>query len=145
MEIKRKAKGSWGIRFFIVVLGITLGFLFFWLLSFAEGDIGDIKGPDWDQVRRTHISIELDGQQKTLGKEVDDLRRGIKELTERKNNLSRSTSSLQNTISQLLSIQERSLAKNVQFPEESAKTLRESQSAFLENQREDLKFNREID
>ena len=144
METKRKAKGSWGVRFFIVVLGVTLGFLFFWLLSFAESDIGNIKGPDWDQVRQIHVSTDLDDQKKTLSKEVDDLRRGIKELTERKNNLSRSTSSLQNTISQLLSIQERSLAKNVEFPEESTKTLRESQSAFLENQKEDLKFNHEI-
>ena len=144
METKRKAKGSWGVRFFIVVLGITLGVLFFWLLSFVEGDIGDIKGPNWDQVRRTHVSADMDEEKEALEKQVKDLRHGTETLRERKNNLSRNTANLQNTISQLLSIQERSLAENVEFPEESAKTLRESQSAFLENQKEDLKFNQAI-
>jgi dipeptide/tripeptide permease len=45
METKRKAKGSWGVRFFIVVMGIILGFLWFWLLSFIEQDIAGDNPP----------------------------------------------------------------------------------------------------
>ncbi|RKY12842.1 MAG: hypothetical protein DRP52_04195 [Planctomycetota bacterium] len=144
METKRKAKGSWGVRFFIVVLGIILGFLFYWLLSFVEGDIGKIERPDRHMVRRQYISEELDEQKSDLEKEVRALKRRINTLSEQKRNLGSSTSSLQKTINQLLSIQKESLAKNVEFPEKSVQTLRDSQSAFLENQNKDLEFNQEI-
>ena len=144
MEKKRKAKGSWGVRFFIVVLGIILGFLFYWLLSFVEGDIGRIQGPDRHAVRREYISQELDDQKSDLENEVRRFKRRINTLNEQKRNLASSTSSLQNTINQLLSIQKESLAKNVEFPEKSTQTLRESQSAFLENQTKDLQYNQQI-
>jgi predicted RNA-binding Zn-ribbon protein involved in translation (DUF1610 family) len=144
METKRKAKGSWGVRFFIVVLGIVLGFLFYWLLDFVEGDIGKIQGPDRHSVRRQYISEELDDQKGDLEKEVRRLKRRIDTLNEQKRNLKVSTSNLQNTINQLLSIQKESLARNVEFPEKSIQTLRESQSAFLENQNKDLEFNQQV-
>lgn len=144
MEKKRKAKGSWGVRFFIVVLGIILGLLFYWLLSFVEGDIGRIKGPDQQLVRREYISEQMDEKKKDLEKEVRGLKRSIETLNEQKRNLKSSTSSLQNTINQLLSIQKESLAKNVEFPEKSVQTLRESQTVFLENQNKDLEFNQQI-
>src|SRR5210317_181679 len=109
METKRKAKGSWGVRFFIVVLGIILGFLFYWLLSFIEGDIGRIQGPDRHLVRRRYISEELDSQKNDLEKEVRLLKRQIDTLHEQKSNLADNTSNLRNTINQLLSIQKESL------------------------------------
>jgi predicted RNA-binding Zn-ribbon protein involved in translation (DUF1610 family)/chaperonin cofactor prefoldin len=144
IETKRKAKGSWGVRFFIVVLGIVLGFLFYWLLDFVEGDIGRIQGPDRHSVRRQYISEELDTQKDDLQKGVRSLKRKIDTLNEQKRNLASSTSSLQNTINQLLSIQKESLAKNVEFSEKSIQTLRDSQSVFLENQNKDLELNQQI-
>lgn len=144
METKCKAKGSWGVRFFIVVLGITLGILFFWLLSFIEGDIGTMKGPEWEKVRRSYVSVELDEQKKKLNKEISELNRGIDSLLERKDNLYRGITNLQNTINQLLSIQKQYIEKNQEFPAESVNTLKESQTAFLGNQKEDLKFTQEI-
>ncbi|MBC8378897.1 MAG: hypothetical protein H8E62_06970 [Planctomycetes bacterium] len=144
MNTKQKAKGSWGVRFFIIVLGVILGFLFFWMLSFVEGDIGRIKGPDQHLVRREYISEEVDEQKKDLDKEIADLNRDIDSLLERKNNLFRSITNLQNTINQLLSIQKESLSEDIEFPQESIQTLRESQAAFLENQREDLRFTQQI-
>ena len=144
MEAKPKAKGSWGIRFFIVVLGVTLGVLFFWLLGFVEDDIGRMKWPDKQAVRRNHISADLDEQKNDMDKEVRDLKHRIDTLNEQKRNLGSSTSSLQKTINQLLSIQKESLAKDVAFPEKSIQTLRDSQSAFLDNQNKDLEFNEQI-
>ena len=144
METKQKAKGSWGVRFFIVALGITLGVLFFWLLSFIEGDIGTMKGPDWDTTRSQYVTEELDQQQKSLSKEVENLKRRIQTQTEQQRLLSSSTSALQNTMNQLISIQKESLAKNVEFSEKSKQTLQESQAAFLENQQKYQQYNKEI-
>ena len=73
MTEKPKAKGSWGVRFFIFVLGITLGILFFWLLNFLERDIGKIKSPDWEKVRAEFVDESLDEQQKTLNKDISVL------------------------------------------------------------------------
>ena len=144
METKQKAKGSWGVRFFIVVLGVILGLLFFWLLSFVEGDIGTMKGPDWNVIRRQYVTKELDERQKSLSKEAESLKRKIQTQTEQQRLLSSSTDNLQNTMNQLLSIQKESLAKNVEFSEKSIQTLQESQAAFLENQQKYQQYNKDI-
>jgi hypothetical protein len=144
METKRKAKGSWGLRFFIIVLGITLGILFFWMLNFVEEDIGKIKGLRWKDIRSEFVEASLDQQRKTLDRETEVLERKIQRQTEQQRFLEKSTSGLQNTIKQLLSIQKQSLDKEVSFPEESRKTLEKSQSAFLENQRNYQQNNQDI-
>ena len=137
MEAKRKAKGSWGVRFFIVVLGITLGVLFFWLLSFIENDIGTMPGPQWNTVRGEFVSQEMDDNSQKLQKEVTALNRKIDSLREQQRMLGDSTGILQNTINQLLSMQQQAIDSGETFPPESAGALRESQAAFLENQKQD--------
>lgn len=144
MQTKQKAKGSWGVRFFIAVLGVVLGILFFWLLSFIEGDIGQIERPARDAVRKTFVEAAMDRQAETLKKEIETLNRKIQTLTEQQRLLSSNTSSLQNTISQLLTIQTESLAKNEVFSEKSKQTLQESQAAFLENQQKYQSYNQDI-
>ncbi len=144
MTIRHSAKGSWGVRFFIGLLGVILGVLLFWLLSFIENDIGRIKQPDRFQVRRQYVSETLDDELAVLKKQIDTLNRRIQTLTEQQRLLSGSTSSLQNTISQLLSIQKESLARNVEFSEKSKQTLQDSQAAFLDNQEKFQQLNREI-
>lgn len=144
MQTKQKAKGSWAVRFFILLLGVVLGVLFFWLLSFIEGDIGQIKQPDRNVVRQQYVESSLDRQAVELGREIDAIKREIQSLTEQQRLLSSSTSSLQNTISQLLTIQRESLAKNVEFSEKSNQTLLDSQAAFLDNQQKFQMYNRDI-
>jgi hypothetical protein len=126
------------------VLGVILGILFFWMLDFVEGDIGKIKGLRWKDVRSEFVEASLDQQEKTLDSEIEVLERKIQRQTEQQKFLQKSTSGLQNTINQLLSIQKESLAKEISFPEESRKTLQKSQSAFLENQRDYQQSNEEI-
>lgn len=144
METQVKAKGSWGVRFFIVVLGIILGFLFFWLLSFIENDIGRIKSPDWEGVRREFVRQDIDDNRNALQMEVSRLNRRIDTLREQQQMLKSSTSSYQNTMNQLLSIQKQSIEKGQEFPAESVTTLKESQTAFLENQKKDQQFTQDI-
>ncbi|MHC4960905.1 MAG: hypothetical protein ACYTGA_02110 [Planctomycetota bacterium] len=144
METKRKAKGSWGVRFFIVVMGIILGFLWFWLLSFIEQDIGTVKRPDRETIRREFVSESMDNDREQLQKEVSRLNRRIDTLREQQRMLANSTNSLQKTMNQLLSIQEQYIEKGQEFPAESVKTLQESQAAFLDNQNKDQQFTRDI-
>jgi predicted RNA-binding Zn-ribbon protein involved in translation (DUF1610 family) len=144
METKRKAKGSWGVRFFIVALGIILGLLFYWLLTFVEGDIRSIKGPEWDVIRREFVNQQTDDDRGQLQKEVNALNHGIETLREQQRILNSSTHSLQKTMGQLLSIQQQYIDKGQGFPADSAETLQESQTAFLKNQDQDQQYTREI-
>ncbi len=144
MEAKQKAKGSWGVRFFIIVLGVILGFLFFWMLSFIEQDIGSVKRPDWDQIRREFVSQQTDDNQDQLQKEVARLNRRIDTLREQQRMLGSSTGSLQKTMNQLLSIQQQYIDKGQEFPAENVRTLQESQTEFLKNQKQDQQYTQEI-
>ena len=143
-KTKQKAKGSWGVRFFVVLLGITLGILLFWLLSFIEQDIGNLKGPDLKTVRAQFIDVSLDDQKDTLQKNTQQLDRKIEILNEQRRNLQDSTRNYQNTINQLLPIQKQSIEQGVAFPEESRKALNSAQTAFLENQKQDQQLNKQI-
>ncbi len=144
METKQKAKGSWGLRFFVVVLGVILGFLFYWLLSFVEQDIGSIKRPEWEVIRREFVSQQTDDEKEQLQKEVARLNRKIDTLREQQRILTGSTSSLQNTMNQLLSIQKQYIEKGQEFPPENVRTLQETQAEFLKNQKQDQQYTQDI-
>jgi predicted RNA-binding Zn-ribbon protein involved in translation (DUF1610 family)/Na+-transporting methylmalonyl-CoA/oxaloacetate decarboxylase gamma subunit len=144
METKQKAKGSWGVRFFIVVLGITLGLLFFWLLSFVEQDIGSVKKPDWEKIRREYVSEQMDDNQKHLRKDVESLNRQINALKEQQRTLGSTISSLRTTMNQLLAIHQQYIDKGEEVPAESRQTLGEKEAAFLESQQKDLEYTERI-
>ncbi|MEN6307183.1 MAG: hypothetical protein ABFD91_05445, partial [Anaerohalosphaeraceae bacterium] len=144
METKRKTRGSWGIRLFIILLSTVFGVLFFWLLNFITKDIGTMEGPWYDAVRTRYVDSATDDKRKALQKEQQDIGRMIQIQREQQNLLRDSTSSLQNTMEQLLSLQKESLQKNVEFSEQSRQTLRESQVAFLENQKIYEQYNQKI-
>ena len=144
MNTKQKAKGSWGVRFFIVVLGVILGFLFFWMLSFVEHDIGSVKSPDWNQIRREFVSQQTDDGKEQLQKDVARLNRRIDTLREQQRMLGSSTGSLQKTMNQLLSIQRQYIDKGQEFPAENVRTLQDSQTEFLKNQKQDQQYTQEI-
>jgi hypothetical protein len=144
MIVKAKTRGSWGLRFFIIVLSIVLGVLLFWLLSFIENDIGKIAGPNYETVRREYVPQSYDLQRDEVTRDIQGLDRKIKTIKEQQQILNNSTDSLQNTISQLLDIQRESLQKNAEFPENSRQTLQESQSAFLQNQEKNQQYIRQV-
>lgn len=136
METKRKTKGSWGVRFFIFLLGIVLGVLFFWLLSFVEGDIGQMKGPDRNEIRVRVVDAAIDAQRNALNKEIETLTRQIQMQREQQAILSDSTGALQNTLTQL--------QKNPKLTEKSEQILQDSMAAFLKNQEKFQQYNQQI-
>jgi len=144
METKRKSKGSRGQQFFFILLGIVLGVLLYWLLDFITRDIGTMRGPDYSVVRNKYIDATTSDRQILLKNQVQNTNRRIKALQEQQRILKDSTTSLQNTINQLLTIQTSSVQKNIEFPEESTQTIRESQTVFLENQKKYEEYNQQM-
>lgn len=144
METKPKTKGSWMVRFFIFGLGIVLGILFYSILTFVEKDIGALKRPEWENIRRDFVSQQMDDQRDQLLSEMKQLNRRIDTLKEQQRILNSSTGSLQKTMNQLLSIQQQYIEKGQEFPPESIRTLQESQAAFLQNQEQDQQYTQDI-
>lgn len=144
METKRKAKGSWGVRFFIVVMGVVLGFLFYWLLTFVEHDIGSIKKPDWEKIRREYITEEMDDNQAQLRRDVESLNRQINALKEQRRTLGSSINTLRTTMDQLLAIHKQYIDKEEPIPPESMQTLHDREAEFLADQKKDQQYTQEI-
>lgn len=144
MKTKQKAKGSWGVRFFIIVLGIILGLLFYWLLSFVEHDIGTIKRPKWDDIRAEYVTEQMDDNQKNLKKEVDRLNRQINALKEQQRILGNSINTLEATMNQIRANQQQYIDKGEPIPDESAQKRDEKEAAFLESQQKDLEYTERI-
>ena len=144
MSETKKFKGPWAQKLFIVVLGTVLGVLFYWLLGFITRDIGTMKGPDYDAVRPKHVDAQLSFKQEALQEDVARTKKDIRDQQEQQRILRDTTTSLQNTMNQLLSIQRQSIERDVDFSDESKRTLQESQTAFLENQKKYQAYNDEI-
>ena len=144
MSENKKLKGTFVQRFLIILLSLVLGVLLFWLLGFVTDDIGSLRGPDFSKVRAKYVDKTLTEQQKTLKDGLDAIKEDVRNQTEQQGILKDSTNNLQNTINQLLSIQKQSLEKNLVFPEENQQILMESQTIFLENQRQYQALNQKI-
>ncbi|HUS71928.1 MAG TPA: hypothetical protein VMY06_02595 [Sedimentisphaerales bacterium] len=144
MSEKKKFKGPWIQRAFIMLLGVVLAVLLYWLLGFITKDIGSLRGPDFSKVQAEYVDAQLVKKQEDLKESLEGIRENIRNKREQQSILRDSTDSLQNTINQLLSIQKQSIERNLDFSEENQRNLTESQTVFLENQRQYLALNKEI-
>lgn len=136
-----KTKGPWmhrlAIRFFTVVLAL----LVFWLLGFVVGDIRSVKGPQMAEIEKEYLDQSVLDRIEVLEEELATLERQITGQRSKLEILGDSTSSLQNTIDQLLELQNKNLARNIQLSEEEQATFTGSLNLFLENQRQYQEIN----
>lgn len=144
MSENKKPKGTWAQRLFIIVLGIILGVLLFWLLNFITKDIGTLPRPELSKVQAIHVDATLVEEQKSLNETLADMKENIRNRQEQRDLLKDSTDNLRNTINQLLRIQKQSLEKGLTLSEQSQQVLAESQTSFLNNQKQYQELNKEI-
>jgi len=139
-------KGTWAQRFFIIVLSLVLTVLLYWLLGFITRDIGSLRGPERSKVEAKYVDAKLVERHKSLEESLDDIKENIKNKQEQQAILKDSTDSLQNTINQLLSVQvqKQNIEKGSRFPPDIQKTFLESQTLFLENQKQHQALNEDI-
>ncbi len=144
MSENKKLKGPWVQRLGIIFLSLILAVLLFWLLGFLTKDIGSLRGPDFSKVQANYVDAELVRKQKSLKESLDAIRKNIRNKQEQQGILKDSTNNLQNTINQLLSIQKQNIERNLNLSAEQEQTLAESQTLFLEKQKQYLALNKEI-
>jgi len=144
MAENKKLKGPWIQYLGITFLSLILGVLLFWLLGFLTKDIGSLRGPDFSKVQADYVDAKLVRRQRSLKESLDVIKNNIRNKREQQDILKDSTNNLQNTITQLLSIQKQNIERNLTLSDEQQQRLAESQTLFLENQKQYLALNTEI-
>jgi len=144
MTESKKFKGTWIQQFFVIFLGLVLGLLLFWLLGFITKDIGSLRGPDRSKVEAKYVDAELVKKQKSQKEELDVIRDNIRNKQDQQSIVKDSTDSLQNTINQLLSIQKLNVERGGDLSAKEKQTLADSQTLFIENQKQYQTLNKEI-
>jgi len=139
-----RRKGPWTHRVSIFFLCLLLGLLSYWLLGFVIRDVGDIRGPAWEEVEKKHLDPALVRQQTQLEEQLESIKREIANQTERQSLLRDATRTAQTTIDQLLQMQKLSLEKGIPFPESETEALRKAREAFLAGQADQTRLNEDI-
>jgi predicted RNA-binding Zn-ribbon protein involved in translation (DUF1610 family) len=125
-------------------LSVLLGVLLYWFLGFITKDIDSLRGPDRSKVEVKYVDAELVERQESLNESLDGIRENIRNKQEEQGILKDGTNSLQNTINQLLSIQKQNIERGRDLSEQQQQILAESQSMFLENQKQYQALNKGI-
>ena len=134
----------WMQRLAVVVLSAIFGVLWFWLLGFVTKDIGSLPGPGFAAVQARYLDAGLAARQTSLTENLKGIEDTIANKRQQQDILKSSADSLQNTLNQLLSIQRQNQERGVTLPAEQQQALLESQTSFLENQKQYLALNQEI-
>lgn len=143
--MKRTTKASPFIyRFSIGALSVLLTLLFIWLLGFVVSDIGNLPGPDWEEIERRHIDEPTRERMEALEKEIAALRIEIGNERETQQILRTSLENTRQTMNQLMELHRLSLEKGVTPGEAEQAALAESQNLFLETQKRFEEANVEI-
>ena len=59
MKTPQKPKGPWIHRFSIRLFTVILAMLVYWVLGFLVEDIESIKGPQYNEIEKTHVAQAL--------------------------------------------------------------------------------------
>lgn len=138
---ERERRGTWWQRFLIWTFSAALALLVYWLLGFVLQDIGQLPGPDWEQISSERLDPTLQQTREQLNNDLARVKNQIENEERRQRLLRDSTASSQKTLSQLLELQRMSLEQKSALPAEQQQALAESQQLFLDNQKKDQELN----
>lgn len=126
------------------LLSVLLVFLMIWLLGFILGDIGDIDGPAYEDIRREHVDESLLVRTTDLNREIGVLETKIERQGELQKDLKRSMDNARSTMQQMMDLQRLSLERQATPTEEERAALATAQQRFLGAQDKFEEANAEI-
>ncbi len=144
MASATRNRGPWSQRLLVWAFTVALGFLSFWLTGFVLSDIGGWPGPDYEALEKSLLDPQLAEQSDALNRQLEDTVRSIERETGAQEVLRESTAEAQRTMAQLLDFQRLAIEKGVTPTAEEQQALADSQSLFLDNQRQFQELNQKI-
>lgn len=144
MSERPTPKGPKTQRFLIGLFTIILTLLFIFAIGFVVGDIGQIPGPDYQEIRDRFVTPDLSDRRNELQRSLRDVETRIENQRETQAILETSTRNSQQTMNQLLENNRLNIERNQTPTEEEKDVLAESQARFLDNQRKFQEANESI-
>ena len=144
MKNENIKKGPWGHRLTISIFSLAFMLLLTWLLGFILHDIGQIHGPDFEELEKQFFTQEKIDQLTAFRREKDAVTQQINTQKEVQGILQTSTENSQQTMNQLLEKHKLDVEKNITPSEAEQTALAESETLFLQNQRAFQEANQKI-
>lgn len=144
MKHEKLRRGPVLHRVFIIALSVLMTLLLIWFLGFILGDIGRLRGPDYEAIQKKYVDQAFVDEVADLEKEKQALQIEINNQREIQAILRTSTENSQQTMNQLLEMHRLSLEKNIKPTELEQASLAESEAQFLQNQKSFQQANEEI-
>ena len=135
MKRNEKRRGPWMHHFLIFSFGLLLTVLLVWLLGFILSDIGDLPGPNYEDIEKKHVGLALTNRLDSLQKEQQSLATQIRNQREIQNILRTSTDNSKQTMNQLLEMHRLKLERRLTPTQTEQTALAESEALFLTNQK----------
>jgi len=126
------------------LLSTLLMFLIIYLLGFVLRDIGDIEGPDYQEVRESHVDETLRQRADDLQNEIAATETKIERQTEVQGDLKRGMDNARETMQQMMDLQRLSLERQATPTDEERNALATAQQRFLDAQNRFEEANNEI-
>lgn len=122
------------LKVWTFLLASLLTLLLIWLLGFVLKDIGRIQGPDYAEIRKTHVDEALIESKEAVEEEIQTIEAGAKRQSERQKDLKRSMDNARTTMQQMMELQRLGLEKQSPPTETEKEALATAQQRFLEAQ-----------
>jgi predicted RNA-binding Zn-ribbon protein involved in translation (DUF1610 family) len=135
MKTAMKPQGTWVHRLAIRLFTLAFAVLIFWVLGFLVDDVRGLRGPDYAEIEKRHVSQELVAKQADLEKRIAEATRQIENQTEKQRVVGDSSRNLQQTINQLIELQRLGLEKSIASSAAEQANFTSSLNLFLENQK----------
>lgn len=132
------------IRIGSFILAVILTFLLVWLLGFFLRDLGQIDGPNYQDVRSEFVDRSLERESQSVRSQIAELEKQAKRQSEIQQDLKRGMDNARETMQQMMDLHRLSLEKQATPTEDERDALATSQQRFLEAQNRFEEANIEI-
>lgn len=132
------------LRIGTFLLSTVLTFLLIWLLGFVLRDIGNVEGPNYQDVMENHVDKKLREKSEALQNQIADIETQVKRRQEFQKDLKRSMDNARDTMQQMMELQRLSLEKQSTTTPEERTAMATAQQRFLEAQEKFEEANTEI-
>ena len=122
------------VRLGSFLLSVLLTVLFVWLLGFVLDDIGDVPGPDFQDVASEYVDASLRERELELQQSITEIETQVARQAELQKDLGRSMDNARGTMQQMMELHRLSLEREVPPTQAEQEALASAQQRFLRAQ-----------
>ena len=135
-DTSQKPNAPWPLRLAIGFLSLLLTLFFIWLLSFMLNDIGDLPGPDYNTIQKSHVPEEKLNEANNLATQLVGVEKRIKRQEEIQGTLQQSMRNAETALTKIADLQRLSIEGGGKPSEVDQQAMENARSRFYTAQDE---------